>query len=145
MELHWNAEHHILGTKVPQMKHNLRQEKLYSTVTLHSDQPTRGIALECGIHLLGIQNVQSESLWHLTKKGNKSKFDYIFEITKNDKPIRIYSFKDVSIFRCTDRISSSCRTWDCTTIWSFKYQAQKYPKEVQPTARVILQYCYPSQ
>ena len=30
-----------------QMKHNLRQEKLYSTVTLHSDQQTHGIAPEC--------------------------------------------------------------------------------------------------
>ena len=82
--------------------------ELYSTVTLHSDQPTHGIAPECGIHLLGIQNSQSKSLWHLTKKGNKSKFNYVFEIRKNDKPIRIYFFKDVSIFICTDRISSFC-------------------------------------
>ena len=62
MGLHWNAELQISGTKVPQMKHNLRQEKLYSTVTLYSDQPTHGIAPECGIHLPGVQNSQSKSL-----------------------------------------------------------------------------------
>ena len=44
----------VSGTKVPQVKHNLRQEKLYSIFTLHSDQPTHGIASECGIHLPGI-------------------------------------------------------------------------------------------
>ena len=58
MGLHRNAELQISGTKVPQMKHNLRQEKLYSTVTFYSDQPTHGIAPECGIHLLGIQNAK---------------------------------------------------------------------------------------
>ena len=36
------------------------------------------------IHWRGIQNVQSESLWHLTEKGNKSKFHYVFEIMKNE-------------------------------------------------------------
>ena len=77
MGLHRNAELQISGTKVPQMKHNLRQEKLYSTVTLYSDQPTHGIAPECGIHLPGIQNAQSKSLWHLTEKSNKSKFHYV--------------------------------------------------------------------
>ena len=55
------------------MKHNLRQEKLNSTVTLYSGQPTHGIAPECGIHLPGVQNAQSKSLWHLTEKGNKIK------------------------------------------------------------------------
>ena len=48
MGLHRNAELQISGTKVPQMNHNLRQEKLNSTVTLYSDQPTHGIAPECG-------------------------------------------------------------------------------------------------
>ena len=48
---------------------SLCQEKLYSTVTLYSDQPTHGIAPECGIHLPG---------------GNKSKFHYVFEIMKNE-------------------------------------------------------------
>ena len=43
MGLHRNAELQISGTKVPQMKHNLRQEKLYSTVTLYSNQPTHGL------------------------------------------------------------------------------------------------------
>ena len=80
MGLHRNAELQISGTKVPQMKHNLRKEKLYSTVTLYSDQPTHGIAPECGIHLPGIQNAQSKSLWHLTEKGNKSKFHYISKL-----------------------------------------------------------------
>ena len=37
-------------------EHNLRQEKLYSTVAFYSDQPTHGIAPECGIHLPGVQN-----------------------------------------------------------------------------------------
>ena len=41
--LHRNAELQISGTKVPQMKHNLRQEKLYSTVTFYSDQPHMGL------------------------------------------------------------------------------------------------------
>ena len=76
MGLHQNAELQISGTKVPQMKYNLRKEKLCSTVTLYSDQQTHGIAPECGIHLPGIQNAQSKSLWHLTEKGNKSKFHY---------------------------------------------------------------------
>ena len=67
-------------------KHNLRQEKFYSTVTLYSDQPTHGITPEGGTHLPGIQNGQSESLWCLTKKGNKSNFHYVFEITKNELP-----------------------------------------------------------
>ena len=84
MGLHRNAELQILGTKVPQIKHNLHQEKLYSTVTLHSDQPTHGIAPECGIHLPGVQNTESKYLWHLTEKGNKSKFHYVFEITENE-------------------------------------------------------------
>ena len=79
MALHLNAELKISGTKVPQMKHNLRQEKLYGTVTLHSDQPTHGIAPEWGIHLPDVQSAQRESLWHLTEKGNKSKFHYGFE------------------------------------------------------------------
>ena len=82
MGLHRNVELKISGTKVPKMKHNLRQEKLYSTVTLYSDQPTHKIAPECGIHLLGIQNAQSKSLWHLTEKGNKSKFHYFFKLLK---------------------------------------------------------------
>ena len=82
MGLHRNAELQISGTKVPQMKHNLRQEKLYSTVTFYSDQPTYGIAPECGIHLPGIQNAQSKSLWHLTEKGNKSKFHYVSKLQK---------------------------------------------------------------
>ena len=77
MGLHRNAELQISGTKVPQMKHNLCQEKLYSTVTLYSVQPTHGIAPECGIHLPGVQNTQSKSLWHLTEKSNKSKFLYV--------------------------------------------------------------------
>ena len=63
-------------------KRNLRQENLYSTVTLYSDQSTHGIAPECGIHLPGVQNAQSKSLWHLTEKGNKSKFHYVLEITE---------------------------------------------------------------
>ena len=63
-------------------KHNLRKEKLYSTVTLYSDQPTHGIAPECGIHLPAIQNAQSKSLWHLTENGNKSKFHYISKLRK---------------------------------------------------------------
>ena len=67
MGLHRNAELQILGTKVPQMKHNLRQEKLNSTVTLCSDQPTHGMTPECGIHLPGTQNAQSKSLLHLTE------------------------------------------------------------------------------
>ena len=62
------------GKKVPQVKHNLRQENPHSTFTLHTDQPTHVISSECGIHLPGIQNAQSESFWYLTKKGNKSKF-----------------------------------------------------------------------
>ena len=66
--------------KEPQMKHNLRKEKLYSTATLYSDQPTHGIAPECGIHLPGIQNAQSKSLSHLTEKGNKSKFHYVSKL-----------------------------------------------------------------
>ena len=82
MGLHWNAELQISGTKVPQMKHNLRQEKLNSTVTLYSDQPTHGMAPECEIHLLGTQNTQSKSLWHLTEKGNKSKFHYVSKLQK---------------------------------------------------------------
>ena len=82
MGLHRNAELQISGTKVPQMKHNLRKEKLYSTVTLYSDQPTHGIAPECGIHLPGIQNAQSKSPWHLTGKGNKSKFHYVSKLQK---------------------------------------------------------------
>ena len=82
MGLHWNGELQISGTKVPQMKHNPCQEKLYSTVTLHSDQPTHGIAPECQIHLPGIQNTQSKSLWHLTEKGNKSKFHYVSKLQK---------------------------------------------------------------
>ena len=67
MGLHRNAELQISGTKVPQIKHNLHQEKLYSTVTLYSDQPTHGIAPECGIHLPGVQNTESKYLWHLTE------------------------------------------------------------------------------
>ena len=63
-------------------EHNLRQEKLNSTVMLYSDQPTHGIAPECGTHLLGIQNAQSKSLWHLTEKGNKSKFHYVSKLQK---------------------------------------------------------------
>ena len=47
----------------------------------YSDQQTHGIAPECGIHL---PRIQSKSLWHLTEKGNKLKFHYIFEITKNE-------------------------------------------------------------
>ena len=82
MGLHRNTELQISGTKVPQMKHNLRQEKPNSTVTLYSDQPTHGIAPEWGIHLLGIQNAQSKSLWHLTEKGNKSKFHYVSKLRK---------------------------------------------------------------
>ena len=82
MGLHRNAELQISGTKVPQIKHNLRQEKLYSTVTLYSDQPTHGIAPECGIHLPGVQNAQSKSLWYLTEKGNKSKFHYVSKLQK---------------------------------------------------------------
>ena len=84
MALRRNAGLQVSGTKVPQMKHNLCQENLYSTVTLHSDQPTHGIAPECGIHFSGVQDAQSESLWYLNKKGNKSNFHYIFEITKNE-------------------------------------------------------------
>ena len=82
MGLHRNAELQISGTKVPQMKHNLCQEKLCSTVTFYSDQPTHGIAPECGIHLPGVQNAQSKSLWHLTEKGNKSKFHYVSKLWK---------------------------------------------------------------
>ena len=82
MGLHRNAELQISGTKVPQMKHNLHQEKFYSTVTFYSDQPTHGIAPECGIHLTGIQNAQSKSLWHLTEKGNRSKFHYVSKLQK---------------------------------------------------------------
>ena len=82
MGLHRNAELQISGTKVPQMKHNLRQEKLYGTVTFYSDQPTHGIAPECGIHLPSIQNAQSKSLWHLTEKDNKSKFHYVSKLRK---------------------------------------------------------------
>ena len=37
-------------------EHNLCQEKLYSTVTLYSDQQTHGIAPECRILLPGVQN-----------------------------------------------------------------------------------------
>ena len=86
MRFHRNAKLQISGTKVPQMKHDLCQEKLYSTVTLHSDQPTHGIASEYRIHLPGVQNAQSEYFWYFTKKGNKSKFHYVFEITKNELP-----------------------------------------------------------
>ena len=82
MGLHRNTELQISGTKVPQMKHNLRQEKLNSTVTFYSDQPAHGIAPECGIHLPGIQNTQSKSLWRLTEKGNKSKFYYVSKLQK---------------------------------------------------------------
>ena len=82
MGLHQNAEFQISGTEVPQRKHNLRQEKLNSTVTLYSNQPTDGIAPECGIHLPGIQNAQSKSLWHLTEKGNKSEFHYVSKLWK---------------------------------------------------------------
>ena len=82
MGLHRNAELQISGTKVPQMKHNLHQEKLSSTVTLYSDHPTHGMAPECGIHLPGTQNTQTKSLWHLTEKGNKSKFHYISKLWK---------------------------------------------------------------
>ena len=31
-------------------------------------------------------------------------------------------------FICTDGISSFHSTWDCTGMWSFRHQAQKYPK-----------------
>ena len=82
MGLHRNAEVQTSGTKVPQMKHNLCQGTLNSTVTLYSDQPTHGIAPECGIHLPGIQNAQSKSLWHLTEKGNKSKLHYVLKLWK---------------------------------------------------------------
>ena len=51
---------------------------LYSTVSLYSDQPTHGIAPECRIHLPGVQNAQSKCLWHLTEKGNKSRFSLRF-------------------------------------------------------------------
>ena len=43
MGLHRNAELQISGIKVPQMKHNLRQEKLYGTVTFYSDQQHMGL------------------------------------------------------------------------------------------------------
>ena len=82
MGLHRNAELQISCTKVPQMKHNLRQEKLNSTVTLYSDQPTHRIAPECGIHLPDIQNAQSKFLWHLTEKSNKSKVHYVSKSQK---------------------------------------------------------------
>ena len=89
MGLHRNAELQISGTKVPQMKHNLRQEKLNSTVTFYSDQPAHEIAPECRIHLPGIQNAQSKSHWHLTEKSNKSKLHYVSKLWKlSDSKIR---------------------------------------------------------
>ena len=98
MGLHRNAELQISGTKVPQMKHNLRQEKLYNTVTFYSDQPTHGIAPECEIHLPDIQNAQSKSLWHLTEKGNKSKFHYVSKLWKlSCKKIKQFCYKLVLI------------------------------------------------
>ena len=82
MGLHQDAELQISGTKVPQMKHNLRQEKLNSTVTFYSDQPTHGIAPECGIHSPGTQNTQSKSLWHLIEKATNQNF-ITFRIYRN--------------------------------------------------------------
>ena len=40
--------------------------KFRSTVTLHSDQPTHGIAPECGVHNPGVKNTQNELHWYLT-------------------------------------------------------------------------------
>ena len=57
-----------VSTQVPKTKHNLRQEKFHSTATFHSDQPTPGIATECGIQLLGAQDAQNEPHWHLITK-----------------------------------------------------------------------------
>ena len=75
----WSFRYQVQSTP---KKHNLRQEKLNSIVTLYSDQPTDGMAPEGGIHLPGAQNAQSESLWHLTEKGNKSKFHYVSKLQK---------------------------------------------------------------
>ena len=68
MRLHRNAELHSPGTKAPKMKHNLRQGKPHSTATIYIDQPTHGIAPECGIQLPGAQDTQNEPHWHLTIK-----------------------------------------------------------------------------
>ena len=53
---------------VPKTKHNLWQGKFHSTATFHSDQPTHGIATECGIQMPGAQDAQSEPHWNLITK-----------------------------------------------------------------------------
>ena len=40
--------------------------KFRSTATLHSDQPTHGIAPEYGVHNPGVKNTQNELHWYLT-------------------------------------------------------------------------------
>ena len=46
-------------------------------------------------------------------------------------PIRIYSLKDVSLFICTDGISSFRSTWDCTGMQSFNIGHKSTPNETQ--------------
>ena len=40
--------------------------EFHSTATLHSEQPTHGIAPECGDFNPGIKNIQNELHWYLT-------------------------------------------------------------------------------
>ena len=68
MVLQWSAELYKPGTQVPKTKHNLWQLKFRSTATFHSDQPTHGIATECGIQMPGGQDAQSEPHWNLIRK-----------------------------------------------------------------------------
>ena len=74
MKLHRNAEPHLPGTLVPKIKHNLWQGKFHSTATIHSDQPTHGIAPECEIQLPDVQDGQNEPHWHLTRKCSNQYF-----------------------------------------------------------------------
>ena len=100
MGLHRNAELQISSTKVPQMKHNLCQEILCSTVTFYSDQPTHRIAPEFTKDIDITCNLEN---WG---KTSSDLMEVLFNFFTGDYqlgkcisiPTRIYSFNDVSHF-----------------------------------------------
>ena len=88
MVLQRSAKLYKPGTQVPKTKHNLWQGKFHSTATFPSDQPTHGIATECGIQMPGAQVAQNKPHWHLiTKCGN-----LVFQI-KRDADVRLIACK----------------------------------------------------
>ena len=68
MGFHWYVELHPPGTKCTQNEAQSMVGEVYSTTTLHSDQPIHGIAPECRVHNPGVKNAQNELHWYLTTK-----------------------------------------------------------------------------